>query len=105
MLSSRVKDLKNRKLFSKIENNRLIYKFVYINLLNTKVAFPNRTYLQYKHFKRFNSLKYRVSTRLLNKCILSNRNSKTFSSYKLSRLVIKELLSFGYVFGYKKSIW
>ena len=44
MLSSKVKDFKHRKLFLKIENNKLLYKFALINLVN------NPLYLQSKSF-------------------------------------------------------
>ena len=105
MLSSKVKDFKNRKLFLKVENNILLYKFIFIYFVNNPLFFKFKRFFIYKYFKRFNKIKYKTSTRMLNKCILSNRNQKTFSSFKLSRIAAKELLSFGLIPGYKKAVW
>ncbi len=105
MLSSRVKDLKNRKLFLKIENNRMLYKFLLINLANNPLSKKSKQILFFKFFKKFKKIQYTASTRILNKCVLSNRNQKTFSRFQLSRLASKELLSFGLIPGYKKAIW
>ncbi len=105
MLSSKVKDFKHRKLFLKIENNKLLYKFALINLVNNPLYLQSKSFFFFKFFKRFNKLNYKTSTRILNKCVLSNRNQKTFSKLKLSRLAAKELLSFGLIPGYKKAVW
>ena len=105
MLSSKVKDFKNRKLFLKVEKSQILYKFILINLLNNPFSKRTKSLFLYKYFKRFNAIKYKTSTRILNKCVISNRNRKVFSQLKLSRLIAKELLAFGLIPGYKKSIW
>jgi ribosomal protein S14 len=105
MLSSRVKDKKNRKLFLKTEQNRLVLKFIYINLINRDFVAKSRSIVQYKYYRHFNKLKYKTTSKVLNKCILSNRNSKTYSVFKLSRIVFKDLLTFGVIPGYRKSIF
>lgn len=106
MKSSKVKDLKNRKLFYSVERSRLINKFIFINLQNkVLLTQKEKQNILFKNFRRFNQLKYKVSTKVLNKCLLTNRNAKTYSSYNLSRIKIKEFLSFGVLSGYRKSIW
>lgn len=105
MLSSKIKDLKNRKFLLKIENNKLVYKFLLINTLNNPSFSQLKKVFFIKYFKKFNKSQYKSSTRILNKCVLSNRNQKTFSKFNLSRLVAKDLLSFGLIPGYKKSVW
>jgi ribosomal protein S14 len=105
MISSRVKDQKNRKLFAKMEQNRLLLKFIYINLISKVNLVKSRPYLQYKYYRHFNKLKFKISSKLLNKCIISNRNSKTYSGFKLSRIVFKDLLTFGVIAGYRKSVF
>ena len=105
MLSSKVKDLKNRKIFFKIENKKVVSKFLFRNLLNNPLLLNNKSLLFYKYLRHLNKIKHKTSTRILNKCVISNRNRKTFSKLKLSRLVAKELLSFGLIPGYKKSVW
>ncbi len=105
MLSSKFKDNKHRKLYSNVESLRLINKLIFVNALNRKLTKRQHSFVKYKFYRRFNKLKYRVFTKLLNKCIITNRNTRTFSEYKLSRLKIKEFLSFGILSGYRKSIW
>jgi len=105
MLSSKIKDLKNRKLFIKVENNKLLYKFLLINILNNPSFLEPKKPFFIKFFKKFSKINYKVSTRILNKCVLSNRNKKTFRKFKLSRLMTKELLTFGLIPGYKKAVW
>ena len=105
MLSSRAKDKKNRKLFLKIEQNRLVLKFIYINLISRSTLSKSRSYVQYKYYRYFNKLKFKTTTKLLNKCIVTNRNSKTYSAFKLSRIVFKDLLTFGVIAGYRKSVF
>jgi len=105
MLSSKIKDLKNRNLFLKVENNKLLYKFILINILNDPSSLKLKKLFFIKFFKKFNKFKYKTSTRILNKCILSNRNQKTLTKFKLSRIMAKDLLSFGLIPGYKKSVW
>jgi ribosomal protein S14 len=105
MLSSKIKDLKNRKFFLKTENNKLVYKFIYTNTLNNPLFYQLKQLFFIKFFKKFNKIRYKSSTRVLNKCVLSNRNQKTFAKLKLSRLVAKDLLSFGLIPGYKKAVW
>jgi len=105
MLSSKVKDLKNRQLFLQVENHKLLYKFILINVVNNPLYAKTKSFFLFKYFKKSNKIKFKTSTRLLNKCVLSNRNRKTFSNFKLSRLSAKDLLSFGLIPGYKKAIW
>jgi len=105
MLSSKSKDLKSRQLLLQVEKQKLLYKFLLVNLMNTPSYTKLKSLFFYKYFKKFNGIKYKISTRVLNKCILSNRNRKTFSKFKLSRLASKDLLSFGLIPGYKKAVW
>ena len=105
MLSSKVKDLKNRKSFLQVENSKLLYKFIFTNLSNAPLFTKSKSLLLFKYFKKFSKIKSKTSTRILNKCLFSNRNRKTISNLKLSRLVAKDLLSFGLIPGYKKAVW
>ncbi len=105
MLSSKIKDLKNRQLFLRVENSKLLNKFIFISLTNNPSFTTTKNLLLFKYFRKFNKIQYKASTRILNKCLFSNRNRKTFSHFKLSRLVAKDLLSFGLIPGYKKAVW
>jgi ribosomal protein S14 len=105
MLSSKSKDLKSRQLFLQVEKQKLLHKFLLVNLMNTPLYTKSKNVFFYKYFKKLNGIKYKMSTRVLNKCILSNRNRKTLSNFRLSRLASKDLLSFGLIPGYKKAVW
>ena len=105
MLSSKIKDLKTRQLFLQVEKQKLLYKYTLINIANNPLVTKSKSIFFFKYFKKQSKIKYKTSTRILNKCIFSNRNRQTFSKFKLSRLIAKDLLSFGLVPGYKKAVW
>ena len=105
MLCSRINDIKNRKLFYRFEQNKILYKFLLSNIAGKVIKVKQKRVCHYKFLKQYNSSYRGKLPRILTKCILTNRNSKTFSSFKLSRLKLKDLLSFGAVPGYTKSIW
>jgi len=44
MLSSKVKDLKHRKLFLKREKNKLLYKFTLTNLVNNPFIYNTKAF-------------------------------------------------------------
>ncbi len=105
MLCSRVKDIKNRKLFYRFEQNKILYKFLLANIAGKVLKVKQKRACQYKILKQYNRADFGKLPRILPKCLLTNRNSKTFSSFKLSRIKLKDLVSFGAVPGYTKSIW
>ena len=103
MFYLKIKDNKIRKKFKKFEKKMLLKKFIYNNLL----------YYYYKKNKeKYSSVcfqilikkKKRVSTKFVNRCILTNR-SKSIRLLKISRLKTRELMSFGIIPGFKKAIW
>ena len=105
MLSSKAKDLKTRQLLLEVENSKLIHKFIFRSYLNNPLFKKRKNIFLFKYLKKFSNIKIKASTRVLNKCVLSNRNQKTFSHFRTSRLVTKDLLSFGLIPGYKKAVW
>jgi ribosomal protein S14 len=103
MLHSKVKDLKHRKQFYKIEKKRIVDTFVFRNL----VANPLLSIELKKNifFKFYNTKKLRVKNRLVRRCVLTNRGRGSLQDFKISRSLLRELMSFGIIPGYKKSVW
>lgn len=97
MKFKKFKDFHIRTQFHKKEILNLSLKFMYTNFLNKN-----------KNNLKFNSLKkkyvHKVSkTKLVRRCILNNR-SKSLRPYNISRIKLRELLQFGIIPGYKKSV-
>ena len=107
MLSTKIKDLKHRKLYQQIEYSKLINKFVFINLLNKNKLFlnSNRHWILFKVLRKKILLKHRSKTKLVRRCVLTNRNRGTFQAFNLSRSILREYMSFGIIPGYKKAVW
>lgn len=103
MFYLKIKDNKVRKKFRKFEKKILLKKFIYNNLLS---------YYYKKNKEKYSSIcfqilikkKKRISTKFVNRCILTNR-SKSIRLLKISRLKTRELMSFGIIPGFKKAIW
>lgn len=103
MLHSKVKDLKHRQQFLKLEKTRIVDIFVFRNL----VANP-QTSLELKKnmfFKFYNKKKSRVKNRIVRRCVLTNRGRGSLQDFKISRSLLRELMGFGIIPGYKKSVW
>ena len=103
MLVSKIKDLKLRQSFLKLEFSKKVTKFLAINLLSKKKLTSKNTLMVQSLALRLNS---RVSKlRLKNRCLLSNRNKGVSKQYTLSRIVMRELIQFGIIPGYTKAVW
>ena len=47
----------------------------------------------------------RIRNRIIRRCILTNRTRGTFQKFNISRIVLRDLMSFGIIPGYKKAVW
>lgn len=96
MLFLKVKDLKYRNSLRKKELYVLIEKVVNIKTLN-------------KTFYKLPSLDSRTKnfskTKLVRRCVFNNRSRGVTRPYNISRIKFRELLQFGLIPGYKKSVW
>ena len=107
MLFSKIKDLKTRKHHSKNEKLRIIKKFIVTNLLSRSMG----NYIDSKKKEMFLYLlsKYRLNnigkTKIVRRCILTNRGRSIIRPYNISRLTFKKLNQFGYIPGIQKGIW
>jgi len=107
MLFSKIKDLKTRKHYNKNEKLRIIKKFIITNLLSRLMS----SYTNSKEKEMFLYLlsKYRLNsigkTKIVRRCILTNRGRSIIRPYNISRLSFKKLNQFGYIPGIQKGIW
>ena len=105
MLSAKTKDIKLRQQFFLLEKKTKINKFLSYNLL----ASPNKT-ISNKAFITFQLLKAKTLKKVSkikfnNRCISSNRSRGVVRSHSLSRIVMRDLLQFGIIPGFRKSVW
>ena len=105
MLSSKVKDLKLRKLFFKFEKKKKIYKFFFINLLSRKSLNLKSNITILALLKLQSITKRNSKIRLTNRCIFSNRGKGVNKLYGLSRIIMRDLIQFGIIPGYTKAVW
>lgn len=104
MLFAKIKDLRNRISFLKIEKLKYIKNFVIINLLsNFRSKFKNRKHLALVITKL--NKKYISKVKLVRRCILTNRNRRVIRSYNLSHSIFRNLTQFGLIPGCKKAVW
>lgn len=98
--------------YKKKENYLKIRKFLFIYLLNI-LQFKNvglYTKNEILNLKRqylfLELLSSKISkTKLFRNCIMTGRARAVYRPYGLSRCALKELIQFGQLPGYKRSIW
>ena len=102
MLALKIKDQKLRFLFFKYELKRKINKFLFINFIvkKKKKLIISKFFLKEKS----KNLKY-SKTKLVNRCIVNNRNRRVLRAYSISGLYMRNLLQLGIMAGFKKSVW
>lgn len=108
MLFAKVKDFKLRQKYLKNEYKIKTYKYVFINLLfKHKILVKDHSYLNIVHYN--NKLKKVLTksnkTKIVRRCLHTNRTKNINRPLNLSRAILKNLISFGFVPGYKKAVW
>lgn len=116
MLYLKLKDKRNRQRFFLAEKQKLIKKFILIHLIqklkNQKLIKPTfdsklvqarvlSSLLKYS----YNYLKITSKTRLVRRCLISNRSRSVLRPFGLSRIVLREFIQFGLIPGYRKAVW
>lgn len=99
MLSSRVKDLRERKAFFRLEKSRLVNKFIFFNLLNQKPSAVSCLFFV-KDLSNRNS-----KVKIVRRCVLSNRGRGVLRPFGISRIYLREMMRFGLIPGYAKAVW
>lgn len=104
MLFAKLKDKKHRKSFSKLEKKKLLSKFILTHLLNRQNKFGNKE-INLISLKSILKEKYNSKVRINRRCILYNRNRGVLREFGVSRMRLRELISFGLIPGYSKAVW
>lgn len=103
MLHLKIKDLKHRKQFYKMEKTHMVDNFIFRNLVgNPKFSMQLKKLI---FFKFYNTKKSRIKNRIVRRCVLTNRGRGTLQAFKISRTLLRELMGFGIIPGYKKAVW
>lgn len=100
----KIKDKKNRFKFYNLEIKNNINKFLYIKFLNSNKFSNLRKKIMFK-FLSLKSTNFRHKNRVVRRCKLTNRGRGTFQKFHISRILLRELMSFGIIPGYTKAVW
>lgn len=94
------KDKKKRLNFNKVEILLVSKKYLIQNktLPLFCIKFQKQTYYNNNHKRSYIS-------EIMNRCILSFKSRSVYRKFKLSRMFLRQYLSFGYIVGYRKSSW
>lgn len=106
MLYLKVKDVRTRALFFRLENKKRINKYIFINI--SSITFPETRPFFLRHFLlkySRNNIRLQSKTRLLRRCVISNRNRSIIRPYGFSRIILKNFAHFGILPGFKKAVW
>lgn len=104
MILSKNKDKLLRKKLERVELKKKELKIVFVNLMNDSSIFPEQKKLVVKELVR--KLHKRTSkSRVMKRCLLTNKARVMHKSFKISRVKLKDMLEFGLVPGYKKAVW
>lgn len=99
MLFRKVKDLKLRKKFQQNEVVNTSVKFLFTNYFN-----KNKDINKCQDFLNLKQKNY-SKTKIVRRCILTNRSRGSIRPFNVSRVKLRELFQFGIIPGYKKSVW
>ena len=106
------KDFKARRDFFKNEKLRILKKFIFINFLNQTVI--NSSQSSNQQFKKIKQLIFltknfkfssKGKTKMVRRCILNNRGHGVHRTFSISRVLFREMLQFGLIPGFSKSVW
>jgi len=106
MLYLKFRDIRTRSMFFRLENKKRIDKYIFLNISMIIKADLHRYFL-YNFWLRYykSNIRLQSKTRLMRRCIISNRNRSVYRPYGLSRIVLKNFAHFGILPGYKKAVW
>lgn len=105
MIVKKIKDIKKRKVFAKLEYLKKIYKIIFIMLLNNFKFTSKKPVLYGKLLKLKNKICRISKVQIKNRCIVSNRSKAISRPFFLSRIKMREYIKAGLLPGYKKAVW
>ncbi|MEY5042169.1 MAG: Ribosomal protein S14p/S29e [Bacteroidota bacterium] len=101
MFSKKKNDLLFRKKFFIKEKQRIIFSFFQKKILTAKLSKNFKFLLSYKLYLNSKFFK----TKIVRRCILTNRNRGVFRPYNISRIILREMLQCAIIPGYSKAVW
>lgn len=104
MKSLKYKNIDTRSLLKKHEKRRLIAKTVLTFFLSLKKKKPLSVFKQTKTHARY-CVSKNSKTFVTNPCIVTNRAKGVSTKFSSSRFVLRNLMAFGLIPGYKKAVW
>jgi len=112
MIFDKKKDIILKKKFLKLEYKNKIDKYIFINLIS-KLNSCNKNYRKNNipfYLKTYYST-YKINNLFSNKskfqrrCLFTNKTKITHKKFGISRSILRELMQFGIMPGYKKAVW
>lgn len=102
----KLKDIKIRKRFFKLENFLKTYQFLFIYLKSNKTLLcdKNKTFST-SFFKLLKKFQKTSKIKIKSRCVMSNRGKSVSKHFGLSRIYLREFLQFGIISGYTKAVW
>ena len=107
MLYLKIKDLKIRNLYLKNEKKIIVNRFLFIYFLSKPNLKKKKLFYLFLLLLQSKSTKFtcKLKTKILRRCLISNRNRSNFRPYNLSRFVLRNFIQFGILPGFKKAVW
>lgn len=98
------KDLRYKQKFFTQEINKKINKFLFVYLLNNnKIQEKTKTII--KQFFLHKTKRQTLKTKLMRRCLISNRSRVNYQLLGLSRIKMRELIKEKQLPGFDKNIW
>jgi len=100
MFIKKQKDFFFRKKNLKLEKLKVILLF-----LKKKNSFKFQYKIRFLIIKRLQKIINTSKTKVVRRCILTNRGRSSFRPFNISRMALRELLQFSILPGYQKAVW
>lgn len=104
MLYLKLKNIKNQKIFNKIEKKKIINKYIFTNLINRSEIKSNLQSI-FSNFVKMNKKINKKKIKLNRRCIFNNRGRSISRAFGISRSLLRHLMQSGIIPGYIKSVW
>jgi len=100
MFIKKKKDFFFRKKNLKLEKLKMILSF-----LIKKNSFKFQHKIKFLIIKKLQRINFVSKTKIVRRCILTNRGRSSTRPFNISRMVLRELLQFSILPGYQKAVW
>jgi len=100
MFIKKKKDIFFRKKILKLEKLKIILLF-----LKKKNSFKFQYKIKFLIIKNLEKIISISKTKIVRRCILTNRGRSSTRPFNVSRMVLRELLQFSILPGYQKAVW